>query len=166
MVGADLVRAAVVATLIAWCTAYPDRVLNRRYDNNNNNDANLEYSYRSLLSNNALNDNHNNLRSNPNNNNLNNLNNLNNGLNNNNLRSHPDNNNLNNLNNNNNLDNLNNLNNRRYKGAAVAAGNSLDRCLSVNHAVTTERILIKFSIQTGYELTCTHIHAGEAASRS
>ncbi|XP_050556032.1 myb-like protein D isoform X1 [Spodoptera frugiperda] len=123
MVGADIVRAAVVATLIAWCTAYPDRVLNRRYDNNNNNnDANLEYSYRSLLSNNALNDNHNNLRSNPNNNNLNNLNNLNNGLNNNNLRSHPDNNNLNNLNNNNNLDNLNNLNNRRYKGAAVAAG--------------------------------------------
>ncbi|CAH1638140.1 unnamed protein product [Spodoptera littoralis] len=91
MGGTDIMRAAVIATLIAWCTAYPHRGL---YDNNNynNNDANLDYSYRNSLSN-GLNNN-NNLRSN--------LNNLNN--NNNNLRS--------------NLNNLNNLSRRQ----AVALG--------------------------------------------
>ncbi|XP_022814230.1 SPX and EXS domain-containing protein 1-like [Spodoptera litura] len=67
MGGTDILRVAVIATLIAWCTAYPHRGL---YGNNNynNNDANLDYAYRNSLSNGL---NNNNLRSN-----LNNLNNL------------------------------------------------------------------------------------------
>uniref|UniRef100_A0A2H1VXW5 SFRICE_020693 n=1 Tax=Spodoptera frugiperda TaxID=7108 RepID=A0A2H1VXW5_SPOFR len=45
-------------------------------------------------------------------------------------------------------------------------------CLSVNHAETTERILVKFGIHTGYELTwvigyvLSHENASEAAVRS